>query len=71
MKTITVELSDETERRLRDLSDREQRAPEEVARDILRRRLTLDRFHDLCRESAPLALAAGYASEADVLADIS
>ena len=71
MKTITIQLSDEVEQRLRDLSSREQRPVEETAEEILRRRLALDRFHDLCRESEKLARAAGYASEEDLLKDIS
>jgi len=71
MKTITVQLPDEVERRLREVSSRQQRAPEDVAQDILRRRLTIERFHDLCRESEALARAAGYQSEEDVLRDIS
>ena len=71
MKTITIQLSDEVEQRLRDLSSREQRPVEETAEEILRRRLALDRFHDLCRESEKLARAAGYESEEDLLKDIS
>ena len=71
MKTITVQLSDEVEQRLRELSSREQRALEDTASEILRRRLAMDRFHDLCRESESLAKAAGYLSEEDLLRDIS
>ena len=71
MKTITVQLPDQLEQRLQELSSRQQKPLEETAADILRRRLLLDRFHDLCRESEALAKAAGYASEDDLLRDIS
>lgn len=71
MTSITLQLPDEFGQRLREVADREQRPPEEVALDILRRRLTMDRFHELCRGSETLAQAAGYRSEQDVLRDIS
>ncbi len=71
MKTITVQLPDHLEQRLQELSSRQQKPMEETAAEILRRRLLLDRFHDLCRESEALAKAAGYGSEDDLLRDIS
>jgi len=71
MESITVQLPDDVARQLRDLSSREKRRPEDTARDILRRRLALDRFHELCRQSQKLASAAGYISDDDVLRDIS
>ncbi|MBN1346612.1 MAG: hypothetical protein JXQ73_28235 [Phycisphaerae bacterium] len=66
-----VQLPDELERRLRELSNRQRRPLEETAAEILRRRLMLDRFHDLCRESEALAEAAGYRSEDELLRDVS
>ncbi len=71
MKTITVQLPDDLEQRLQELSSRRQKPLEETAAEILRRRLLLDRFHDLCRESEVLAKAAGYESEEELLRDIS
>ena len=71
MKSLTIILSDEVARDLDEVSRREHRSPEDVACDILRRRLILDRFHELCRESESLARAAGFTSEDDVLRAIS
>jgi plasmid stability protein len=71
MKTLTIQLPDDLDRKLRERSDRTHRTPEETAQEILRRRLTADRFHDLCRESEALARAAGFTSEDDVLRAIS
>ena len=70
MEAITVQLPDEVAGRLRQLADQEHRAVEETIGEILRRRLTLNRFHDLCRASEPLARAAGYQSEDELLRDI-
>lgn len=71
MKTLTINLPDDLERRLQELSNREQRSPEDTVCEIIRKRLSLNRFHDLCRESEPLAKAAGFKSEDDVLRAIS
>ena len=71
MKSLTISLPDDLERRLLELSDRTHRSPEETAFDILRKRLMLDRFHELCRQSEPLAKAAGFKSEEDVLREVS
>jgi plasmid stability protein len=71
MRLLTIQLTDEVDQRLRAVSSREQRSPEETAAEILRKRLALDRFHDLCRESEMLAKAAGFTSEDDLLRSIS
>jgi len=71
MRSLTINLSDELDQRLLAVSKRESRSREETAQDILRRRLNLDRFHDLCRESESLAKAAGFTSEEDLLRSIS
>lgn len=71
MKALTIHLPDALEQRLQELSRREHRSPEDTACEILRRRLILDRFHDLCRASEPLAKAAGFESEEDILRSIS
>lgn len=71
MKALTINLSDELAQRLGAMSTREQLSPEETAEEILRRRLLLDRFHDLCRQSESLARAAGFTSEEDILRAIS
>jgi|GEM_PF-1811392 len=71
MKTITIQLTDDLEQRLREQSVLSHATPEQTAADILRRRLAMDRFHDLCRESENLARVAGFKSEDDVLGTIS
>jgi predicted transcriptional regulator len=71
MKSLTINLPDELEDRLQEVSRRMRRSPEDAACEILRRRLLLDRFHDLCRQSEPLAKAAGFGSEEDLLRAIS
>jgi predicted transcriptional regulator len=71
MKVLTISLSDELEQRLREVSGRQRRTPEDAARDILRRRLLADRFGELCRESEEIAKAAGYKSEDEILRTIS
>jgi predicted transcriptional regulator len=71
MKPLTINLPDDLVERLEELSSRQQRSPEDTVCEILRKRLILDRFHDLCRGSEPLAKAAGFGSEEDVLRAIS
>jgi plasmid stability protein len=71
MKLLTINLPDDLEQRLQEVSQREHRSPEETVCEILRRRLLSDRFHELCRESEQLAKAAGFESEDDVLRAIS
>jgi predicted transcriptional regulator len=71
MKRITVELPDDVSQRLEDLSAHQRMPVEQAAADILRRRLTVDRFRELCAESASLSQAAGFESEEQVLRDIS
>lgn len=68
---MTIHLPDDLEERLREFSRRERRSLEEVVFEILRRRLILDRFGDLCRESEALAKAAGFESEDDLLRAVS
>jgi predicted transcriptional regulator len=71
MRCITLELSDDLDDQLLRLSRREHRPIEETVRDIIRRRLAGDRFHELCHESQELAAAAGYTSEDQLLDEIS
>lgn len=70
MRVLTINLPDDLDQRLGEVSKREHRTPEETAQEILRRRLNLDRFHDLCCQSEPLAKAAGFNSEDEILRSI-
>ena len=69
MSQITIELDEQSDRQLRELSEREQLAPEMVAAEIVRRRLRRARLQALLRESQELAQAAGYTDEDQVLRD--
>jgi plasmid stability protein len=71
MKALTINLPEGLEQKLREVSRREHRSAEETICEILRRRLLLDRFRDLCRESEVLAKAAGFKDEDDILRSIS
>lgn len=67
MKPLTINLPDDLEAGLEELSRREKASPEETVCRILRNRLWLDRFHQSCAESEKLAKAAGFESEDDIL----
>ena len=67
MKAVTINIPEDLERRLVEVSRRKGRSLEDTVCEILRRRLLLDRFHELCRESESLAKAAGFENEEDVL----
>lgn len=71
MKSLTIQLSEDLARDLTSLSQRQHASVEETAGEILRRRLLLSRFQELCRESEPLARAAGFTSEEEILRSIS
>jgi plasmid stability protein len=71
MKALTINLPDDLEQRLQEFSRRENRSPEDAVCEILRKRLILERLHDLYRESEPLFKAAGFESEEDILRSIS
>jgi predicted transcriptional regulator len=71
MKALTISLPDALEQQLQEMSRRENRTPQDTVCEIVRRRLVLDRFHDLCRSSEALAKAAGFESDDDVLRAIS
>lgn len=71
MKSITLQLSDDLEEQLNRFSQREHRAVEDAAREIIRRRLAIDRFQELCSQTQQLARAAGYTSEDQLLDEIS
>ena len=71
MTPHTINLPDDLESRLQEISRRDNLSPDEAICQILRKRLLLNRFRELCAESEPLAKAAGFDSEDDVLRSIS
>jgi predicted transcriptional regulator len=64
-------LDDKLERELERLSKRTGRSKSEVAREALRRQLSLQRFRGLRLEAMPYAAAAGYLTDEDVFSKVS
>ena len=71
MATLTIRLDDEMERQLARLVKETGRTKSELARDALRRQLSLQRFRSLRRRAMPYAAAAGYLTDEDVFRDVS
>ena len=66
MGTLTIRLDEKLERELARLAKRTGRSKSEVAREALRRQLSIQRFRTLRREAMPYAAAAGYLTDEDV-----
>jgi len=71
MGTLTIRLDEKLERELARLAKRTGRSKSEVAREALRRQLSIQRFRALRREAMPYAAAAGYLTDEDVFRNIS
>ena len=71
MGTLTIRIDDELENDLEQLAKRQHRTKSDLARDMLRKRVAVERFRELRRKALPLAEAAGYLSDEDVFRDIS
>lgn len=73
MKTsaLTIRLDAALERRLERLAKVSGRSRSEIARDALRRQLTLLEFEDARRQIVPFAEARGYLTDEDVLRAVS
>ncbi len=72
MGTLTIRLDEKLERELARLAKRTGRSKSEVAREALRRQLSIQRFRTLLRrEAMPYAAAAGYLTDEDVFRDVS
>ncbi len=69
--TITIRLDEELERLLDRLCRETGRTRSELARDALRRQLSLLRFEQLRRKVLPFAEARGYLSDEDIAKDVS
>jgi len=70
-RSLTIQLRDEAGETLEAIGRRQSRSPEEVARDILERALTVAELRQLREQSRPSAEAAGFRSEDDILDAIS
>ena len=71
MGTLTIRLDDELEKDLEQLAKSQHRTKSDLAREMLRKRISVERFRELRRKALPLAEAAGYVSDEDVFRDIS
>ena len=71
MGTLTIRLDEKLERELARLAKRTGRSKSEVAREALRRQLSIQRFRALRREAMPSAAAAGYLTDEDVFRSVS
>lgn len=71
MATLTIRLDEELERLLKLATDRTRRNRSEIAREALRRQLSIELFEDARRQLMPFAEARGYLTDEDVFRDVS
>jgi predicted transcriptional regulator len=71
MGTLTIRLDEKLERELGRLARQTGKTKSEVARDALRRQLTIQKFRKLRQASMPYAASAGYLTDEDVFRDVS
>jgi predicted transcriptional regulator len=69
--TLTIRIDDELENDLEQLAKSQHRTKSDLAREMLRKRVAVERFRELRRKALPLAEAAGYLSDEDIFRDIS
>jgi predicted transcriptional regulator len=71
MGILSIRLDDKLDRELARLAKRTGRTKSEVAREALRRQLTIQAFRGLRREAMPYAAAAGFLTDEDVFRSVS
>ena len=71
MGTLTIRIDDALEHDLDQLAKVQHRTKSDLAREMLRQRVAVERFRELRRKALPLAEAAGYLSDEDIFRDIS
>jgi predicted transcriptional regulator len=71
MGTLTIRIDDKLENDLEQLAKSQHRTKSDLAREMLRTRVAVERFRELRRKALPLAEAAGYLSDEDIFRDIS
>lgn len=71
MGTLTIRIDDELEKDLDQLAKALHRTKSELAREILRKNIAVERFRQLRCKALPLAEAAGYLTDEDIFRDIS
>ena len=71
MGTLTIRIDDELEDDLEKLAKAQHRTKSDLAREMLRKRIAVERFRALRQRALPLAEAAGYVTDEDVFKDVS
>ena len=71
MGTLTIRIDDKLENDLEQLAKSQHRTKSDLAREMLRKRIAVEKFRELRRKALPLAEAAGYLSDEDIFRDIS
>ncbi len=71
MATLTIRIDDELEKDLDQLAKVQHRTKSDLAREMLRKDIAVEKFRELRRKALPLAEAAGYVTDEDVFRDIS
>jgi predicted transcriptional regulator len=69
--TLTIRIDEELEQALDLLAKSQHRTKSDLVREILRKRIAVERFQELRRQSLPLAEAAGYLTDEEVFRDLS
>jgi predicted transcriptional regulator len=71
MGTLTIRLDEKLERQLARLAKQTGRSKSELAREALKRQLSVQTFRALRRQAMPYAAAAGFLTDEDVFRDVS
>ncbi len=71
MGTLTIRIDEELENSLERLARSQHRTKSDLAREMLRKRVAVERFRELRRQALPLAEAVGYLTDEDIFRDIS
>ncbi len=70
MGTLTIRIDDKLEKDLDALAKTQHRTKSDLAREMLRTRIAVERFRELRGKALPLAEAAGYVTDDDVFRDL-
>ena len=71
MATLMIRIDEQLENDLERLASTQHRTKSDLAREMLRKRIAVERFRELRRKALPLAEAAGYVSDEDIFRDVS
>jgi predicted transcriptional regulator len=71
MGSLTIRIDEKLENDLERIARTQHRTKSDLAREMLRKRVAVERFRELRRRALPLAEAAGYVSDEDIFRDIS